>query len=279
MDPRRPLDNFPLLRSRRVEEVSSGLARVYDKRVLVPAPHPEGFNAIVNACELRDIGILYSTFGAAMGFAFPPIDYFCQLFPIRGRGETTSGQTSTGLIRGGGAVTSADRPHRTTISADYEHLVLRIGAKALTEKLVALTGAPINEPLRMDPQQNFQHPAAKMLQHYLPLLVKTLSDATPPFPDWWIAQTEQLLITLFLCGHRHNYSHVLERDTPGAALGQVKRVEDYIVANIECPITLEDLTRVADASVLSLFAAFKKYRGYSPLEFIAMRRSRRGKMQ
>jgi len=279
VDRQNPLDNFPLLRSKDVEEARDCLARIYGKRVLIPQHDVEGFNAIINACHLRDIGLLYGTFGAAASFEFPPVDYFCQLFPLRGTGETAIGQVSSNLIRGAGAVTSAEAPHQTKISADYAHLVLRIDAKALTAKLAALTGATINEPLRIDPRQEFKHPAAKMLQQYIPLLAETLSGATPPFPDWWIAQTEQLLMTLFLYGHHHNYSHLLEQDAPEAAFRQVKQAEEYIVANAQRDIRLEELAELTGVSILSLFAAFNKYRGYTPLEFIALARSRREKMQ
>ncbi len=185
----------------------------------------------------------------------------------------------SGLSKGTGAVTTADAPHQTKVSADYEHLVLRIDARALTKKFAALTVTTISQPLRMEPLQNFKHPAAKLLQQYVPVLVETLSGATPPFPDWWIAQTEQLLMTLFLCGHRHNYSHLLEQDVADAAPRQVRLAEDYIVANAERAISLEELAEVAGVSPLSLFASFKKYRGYSPLEFIALVRSKHGKLQ
>jgi AraC-binding-like domain len=279
VDSPNPLDNFPLLRSKDVEDVRDCVERVYGRRVLIPQHAVEGFNAIINECRLRDTGLLYGTFGTAASFEFPPVDYFCQLFPLRGTGETANGQVSSDLIRGTGAVTSADAPHRTKISADYAHLVLRIDATALTGKLAAMTGATISEPLRMDPRQDFKHPAAKMLHQYIPLLAETLSSATPPFPDWWIAQTEQLLMTLFLYGHRHNYSHLLEHDAPEAALRQVKLAEEYIVANAQRDITLEQLADVAGASGLDLFAAFKRCRSYTPLEFVAMVRSRRGKMQ
>lgn len=279
MDAPRPLDNFPLLRSGDVEEVRSSLARVYAKPVLVPERRVEGFNAIVNICQLQDIGLLYGTFGAALGFEFPAIDYFCQLFPIRGKGETVCGKALSGLTKRTGAVTTADTPHQTKISADYEHLVLQIDASALTEKLAALTGKAIGEPLRMEPLQNFKHPAAKMLQQYVPLLVETLSGAIPPFPDWWIAQTEQLLMTLFLHGHRHNYSHLLEQEVPDAAPRQVRLAEDYMVANAERAISLEEVAEVAGVSPLALFASFKKYRGYSPLEFMARLRSKHGTLQ
>ena len=279
MDPPHPLDNFPLLRSKDVEEVRDCLERVYGKRVLIPQRGVEGFNAIINACHLRNTGLLYGTFGAALSFEFPPIDFFCQLFPLRGTRETASGQVSSDLMRGTSAVTSADAPHQSKISADYAHLVLRIDATALTEKLAAMTGATIGEPLRMDPRQDFKHQAAKMLHQYIPLLAETLSGATPPFPDWWMAQTEQLLMTLFLCGHQHNYSHLLEQDALEAALRQVKLAEEYIVANAQRDIRLEELAEVTGVSTLSLFTAFKKYRGYTPIEFIALARSRREKMQ
>jgi hypothetical protein len=279
VDPPHPLDNFPLLRSKDVEEVRDCLERVYGKRVLIPQRGVEGFNAIINACHLRNTGLLYGTFGAALSFEFPPIDFFCQLFPLRGTGETASGQVSSDLMRGTSAVTSADAPHQSKISADYAHLVLRIDATALTEKLAAMTGATIGEPLRMDPRQDFKHQAAKMLHQYIPLLAETLSGATPPFPDWWMAQTEQLLMTLFLCGHQHNYSHLLEQDALEAALRQVKLAEEYIVANAQRDIRLEELAEVTGVSTLSLFTAFKKYRGYTPIEFIALARSRREKMQ
>ncbi len=272
--PSKPLDNFPLIRSRDVEEVRSCIARVYARPVLIPGRCVEGFNATINACQLHDVGLLYGSFGAALGFEFPPIGLFCQLFPVRGRGETACGKASSPLSAGASAVISSDAPHNTNISADYEHLVLRIRARALTEKLAAMTGAAINEPLRMEPEQNFKHPAAQMLQQYIPVLAETLSDAAPPFPPWWIAQTEQLLMTLFLCGHRHNYSHLLEEDPPDVALSQVRRAEEYIAANAQRAITLEELAGVTGLSGFSLFRTFRKCRGYSPFEFLSRVRSK-----
>ena len=210
---------------------------------------------------------------------FPATGFFCQLFPIRGKGDLMIGRTSATLTAGGVALIPADAGVSGKYSDDYEYLVLRINACKLTEKLAALTGAAINEPLRIEPQQNWRHPASQMLQQYIPLLVDTLSDGNPPFPEWWIAQTEQLLMTLFLCGHRHNYSHLLEQDAPDAAARQVRRAEEFIVANAERAVTLEELAEVTGVSGFSLFSAFKKHRGYSPMEFVAQIRPRQGKIR
>jgi len=83
-------------------------------------------------------------------------------------------------------------------------------------------------------------------------------------------------MTLFLSGHRHNYSHLLEREAADAAPWQVRRAEEYIVENAHRAISLEELAEVAGVSAFSLFAAFKKHRGYSPREFVARIRAKHG---
>ena len=273
----KPLDSFPFVRSRNVEEVSDALASVYARPVLVPTRGVERFNATINVCDLNNLGLAYGAFGGEVGFDFPASGFFSQVFPIRGKGEIVCGRASATLSPGSSAMVSSGSGHKANYSADYEHLVLRISAQALTENLAAMTGATINRPLRMDPLQNSRHPAARMLQQCVPLFIKMLSDAGPPSSDWVIPQAEQLLMTLFLCGHRHNYSHLVERKAPDIALRQVCCAEEYIEANAQQAITLEKLAEVAGVSAFSLFSGFKKYRGYSPLQFLAQVRSRRPK--
>jgi len=234
-----PLDNFPFVRSRDVEAVSDALASVYARPVLVPARGVEGFSATINVCNLNNVGLAYGAFGVEVRFDFPASGFFSQLFPIRGKGEIVCGRASATLSPGSSAIVSADWAHKANFSADYEHLILRISAHALSKKLTAMTGATINEPLRMDSVQNPRHPAARMLQQWLPLFTEMLSDAGPSPSDWAIAQAEQLLMTLFLCGLRHNYSHLVEREAPDAALRQVRRAEEYIEANAQQAVTLE----------------------------------------
>lgn len=275
MSASRPLDNFPVVRTPDIEEVRNALARVYVKPT-VHLSSPAGvFDAAVNECRLQNVGLAYGTFGAPLCLEFPAADCFLQILPIRGKGEIISRKKLLPLAVGTTATISPDAGFRARCDADYESLVLKIDKQALTEKLIAMTGATIGEPLRMEPQLDMARPSAKILYHYVPVLVQTLSAAVPPLPPWWIAQTEQLLMAMFLCGHRHNYSHLIEEEAPDAASGQVQRVEEYIEAHWQQPITLEDLAQVAGVSAFSLFRSFKKSRGYSPLEFAAQVRARR----
>lgn len=84
---------------------------------------------------------------------------------------------------------------------------------------------------------------------------------------------------MFLCAHRHNYSHLLEENTADAAPWQVRKAEEYIDANWQQPITLKDLAEVTGVSALSLFRTYKRARGYSPLEYAMRVRSRHGGMR
>jgi hypothetical protein len=271
-----PLDNFPLIRSRDIEEVCDAIGRIFARPAFAPLRGVDKVDATVNNCRLQHVSLAYGAYGADLELEYPETDLFVQFFPLRGKAEIRCGHTAAALIPGAGAVVSPGVSHTANFDADYAHVVLRIDARVLTEKLAAMTGATINAPLRVAPQHDVRQPAAHMLQRYLPLLIKTLGEANPPFPSWWIAQTEQLLMTLFLCGHRHNYSHLFEEAPAEAAPHQVRRTEEYIEANAQRAISLEELAAVTGVSAFSLFRSFKQSRGYSPLEF-ARQCSRRGR--
>lgn len=270
-----PLQNFPLIRSRNIEQVAEAIERIYAKPVLVPARGAGVLDTTINNCRLQSVAVTYRAFGTKIGQDLPPTEFVVLKLPVRGTGETTIGRNSIGISPGIGGLIPSEVETKSRYSADYAHLVLQIRSGAMTEKLAAMTGAAINQPLRMNPQQSFESPSARMLRRYLPLLIDTLDAAMPPFPDWWIAQTEQFLMTLVLCGHRHNYSHLLEQDTPDAGRRAVSQAEEYIEANAQRAITLEELAEATGVSTLTLFRSFKKYRGYSPTKFLLQIRARR----
>jgi len=275
MDSIRPLDNFPVIRTFDIEEARDGLARIYVKPTLALPVCEGGVRAVVNECRLRNVRLVYSRFGVPIDLEFPPAGYFVQMLPMRGTGELVSRQSTLPLVAGASATISPDTGFRVHYEADYEMLVLKIDKQALTDKLAAMTGAVVDEPLQVDPVFDGTRPAAMILQQYLPVLVDTLSAAVGPLPQWWETQTEQLLMTMFLHAHRHNYSHLMEDDAVEAAVWQIHRVEEYIDAHWDRPITLEDLAEIAGMSAFSLFRSFKKIRGYSPLEYAAQVRTKK----
>jgi AraC-binding-like domain len=276
----RPLDNFPLLRSANAKEVRDAFARIYAKPALVTTPRADSLNAVMNNCRLQGVELAFGAFGAEVGLDFPTSGLVAQIFPLQGRARVACGAaTSVDVAAGAGCLLSSHAPHRMDYSADYAHLVLRVDARVLTEKLQSMIGAPLDQPLRIDTQKIPNGPAARMLQHYLPLLIKTISQNDPPFPDGWIAQTEQLLLTLLLCGYRHNYSRILDQLASDVTPREVRLAEEYIEANIERAITLEELAEIAGTNTFSLFRAFRMFRGYSPFTFVSQARLKSGALR
>ncbi|MEJ2434836.1 MAG: AraC family transcriptional regulator [Pseudolabrys sp.] len=268
MNALKPLDNFPLTRSADPEEVRAALAKVYAEPTLELGRGARKLNGRINECRLQSIRLAYGAYGVDTCFNFPAVDCFMQIVPLRGRGEVTSRRQPVSLAAGGLTATiSPDAGYLGKYSHDYEGLLLKLDRRALKRKLSAMTGVVIDQPLKMDLQDNNGTQSAQTLHQYLRVLATMLNDARPPLPAWWVSQTEQLLMVMFLCGHRHNYSHLLEQEAADPAPWQVRKAEDYIEANWQEPVTLETLAEVTGVSGFSLFRAFRRIRGYSPFEF------------
>jgi len=162
-----------------------------------------------------------------------------------------------------------------TNQKESARLVLAMDPVALANKLSAITGKFCNGPLKFNPIKECSSPTATALRSHFLFLVDAVSTSTTPLPKLVLDEFEQTLIVTFLYANRHNYSHLLERTPPDSAPWQVRRAEEFIEANWQGAIRLEDLAEITGVSAFSLFRTFKFHRGYSPLAFVAQVRSKR----
>jgi hypothetical protein len=270
----KPLDRFPVIRTRSVEKMRAALAQVYTKPIFELQGRVRTLDVSFNNYQLQHSGLSYVKYGAPVRLEFPDTDFLSQLFPIKGKGEVLTGGTLVSMTQDSGVVNSPYTSFTAKLSADYEHLVLRMDSTALARKLAAMIGAPISRTLRIDPMPNFARPDAQILRQHLMFLVNKLSMAAAPLPALMLAEFEQSLMVMFLRANRHNYSHLFELQPSDSAPWQVRRAEEYIEANWDQPITLEDLAAVTGVSARSLFRTFKRSRGYSPMDFVNQTRRR-----
>jgi hypothetical protein len=275
----KPLDNFPLTRTDSIEVVQATLARAYSEPELIPQGGAKALNAAFNARPIDRVRLYYGRYGADVMLKFSETNTYLQLFPLAGKGELAIGGKTIPLAPGKTAIVSSNVSWQFRCSADYEHLTLHIGAEVLTRKLAAMTGATIGGPLVLDAAQDITDPKTRILPDYLRSLVDTLNKADPgaALPTWWASQTETLLMTMVLCCNRHNYTYLLDALAADGAPAEVRRAEDFIEANWQRPLALDEIAAAAEGNTLSLFRAFKKYRGCSPLQYLAQVRSRSGK--
>ena len=90
---------------------------------------------------------------------------------------------------------------------------------------------------------------------------------------------EDMLLAALL-GLPNRYSSELERDRPGEPLPRVVRLaEEYIEAHADEAISVAALVRVCGCSQSTLFQAFHKARGYSPMQFLTELRLQRARQR
>jgi AraC-like DNA-binding protein len=92
-----------------------------------------------------------------------------------------------------------------------------------------------------------------------------------------LAELEDALMISLLFNFPHSLCDLLEQEVPGAGSWQVKRVEEYIEAHLDAPFNIEQIATVTGISTRSIYRAFKRSRGYSPMAFARQRRLQRAR--
>jgi AraC-like DNA-binding protein len=148
--------------------------------------------------------------------------------------------------------------------SNYANLFLKVSPEAIKRKLAALIGNPLGRPLEFSGAYDKSALAAQF--RLLSFIIAEIDQSMEALPPLVLQEFEQALNVAHLCANRNNYSDRLNGN-PAAGPWQVQRAIEYIQANWERPLTIEALASETGTSVRSLFAAFQKSRGCSPMAF------------
>ena len=259
----KPLDSFPILRSRSIEEIREALVRSYSARRFDFPNRAERIELRANQWQSRNIALSHLS-GMAFQLEFPSADFFRQAF-IRGGAAIRIGRSEKQVASAASCVIPPEALVTSTFASGFEHFGLRIKSDALVSKLTALMGATPSRGLEFDRTSSGDVAAAGHLYRMMMFFAAEVDSSTPGIE---VAELEQALIVSFLSNNRHNYSAFLEDRARPIASWQVRRVEEYIEAHWDQPLTIEDLARATSASARSIFHQFKRSRGRTPMAFL-----------
>jgi AraC-like DNA-binding protein len=263
-----PLHRFPLIDTRSPDEFRETLvtnfgALGFDLRADVPE-----FEVTRSYLQLKSVDLVFGACSAAYQVRFPGVPLIKQHFALRKTGRTTFGGTQFDISPYEASVIPAGVEMTHEYQAGFEQFIFRAEASALQAKLSAVVGIPIARNIEFAKRSSFDNPALQRLRRMLEFMVSELDRDDGKVPAAALVEFEQMLLVAFLTANPHNYSDVLERDQPRPAPWQVRRVEDYILANWNRPITIEALAAAAGASTRSVFKAFRDSRNCSPMAFV-----------
>lgn len=267
------LGAFPLVKTSDLDELRSTLAILFQDSKFDIGSDRKPISSYINYCPLQHTAVMYGTYGAGIDASFGEMQFYVQGVTLRGTGELSINRKTTSANVGG--LLSPHSRQRLRFDPDFQHLALKIEKDALTRKLGAIIGISPSKPIIFEINPKFDHPAAKRLRRVIKFLTGELSSKPTDMPAIALAETEQALMTWFLIGNRHNYSHLLDERPRSIAPWQVRRVEEHIEACWDQPITIEELAALAETSARSIFHAFKQGRGYSPMIFLRQVRLQR----
>ncbi len=82
------------------------------------------------------------------------------------------------------------------------------------------------------------------------------------------AEARRLLLTMRLGPRPHDHADRPANGASPAAPFYVRRAEAFIAANIERPITMDDVVAAAGSSARSIYAGFRRFRDTTPMAYL-----------
>lgn len=270
-----PLERYNVLRTKNPDELQERLSPLYAVRDFDLPRSRVAFDATLNHCKLDDVGVSFARYGAPVRIQMSHVDFFTQGFGIQGSGVAISDGKRFEIGGGRGGVAGPGATALLDYRAGLEHIFLRITPEALNRKMAALLGNPNSRPLTLDGVYDDATLAAEL--RLLRFVISELDRGAEALPSACLAEFSQSLIVAYLYANRHNYSELLNRSSPLAAPWQDLRAVEYIEANWDKPLSIEELAKVTGVSARSLFATFQKTRGCSPMAYVRHIRLKRAR--
>jgi AraC-like DNA-binding protein len=259
---------FQVIDTRDPDEFAAGIAGLVGRAGVEPIGRTNRFRARVRHLALGEVGIFHGSYERGLTARFSDLNMFAgSPAPLRGVGAHEIGGKGVSVSRSRGAVLS---PGVVTLRYEplFEHLSMTVRPAALVGKLAALVGDLRAGPLQFNPAVIASAPQAKRLERLLQFVAAEFDPSAAPMPSIMEFELQQSMITSFLLANANNYSGLLLGEPEAAAPWQVRRAEQFIEANWDQPISIEELARVTNVSARSLFSSFKAGRGCSPMEFV-----------
>ncbi len=264
------LSRFPVLRSRDLDESRALVCRVYQEVKLETARGAGGFRLSMNMRPLRWLRLASTD---------SPVEFTTStLAPMKIHSFDFVTSGAYGYRSAGNrfladskqvAVASGERPF-DVVANTRSHLLSAIIDHGDMEDLVSTwIGRKPRRPIRFAHSHPYSEAKVASFASMVKFLARELNrpgglmDAPAA-----LASMEEAAIAAILFGLESNLREEWEVPAPDAGSGLVRRLEDYLAAHAADPIDMATVARETGYSARSIYRAFRRYRDYSPMEFL-----------
>ncbi len=266
-----PLAAHVLFRTNDLDEARERVASIF-------CPHrldrigPGRFDACHHHLQGERLSLNYIAYGAKTLIAPGELrDFYLFQMPLSGAASIQNGAD--------GYVTDITRaallnPHRATAmiwDAECRQILLRIDRVAFNAHLAGLLGGRLDRPLTFAGAMDLTGGRATALRGLVLHLVAEADAGRPALQPGSLLgrQIESTLMTGLLEAHRHTYTDALHHNR-GHDLAPriVRQAEDFLLAQIDQPLAIEDVAQAVGVSARALQLAFRRFRNTTPMAFL-----------
>jgi len=194
---------------------------------------------------LGSASLTMCAYGAPSLAEFPEAEFVRLQFAFSGAARTTIARQSVEVSASQSCVTPADRRCRIEFGAGYRQILLRVEQGAMERKITALLGAKPRGRLEFATGSGQDHRHLESLKSLIRFLAGELATSTIQLPHFLLREFEETLLVAFLKAVPNSFSDRLHRAPNEDTAAHVRRIEEYIDAHWELPLTVEDLAKVA----------------------------------
>ncbi len=268
-----PLEAHALFRSSDLDEAREKVAAVFCPHRLDALCARERFDARHHHLAGERITLNYIEYGARTLIAPGELGHFYLLqIPIEGGAAIENGTDRYLSTPQRAAVLNPHRPTRMVWEEGTRQVLVQVGRRAMQEHLAAELGAPpgslADRPLTFEGPLDLTAPAGAALRRLVLWLVAEADAGAPPIGSGLMArQVESTVLAGLLAAGRHDHAASIERRRAMPRPRALRRAEAFIEANLDRPVTIEEVARAAGLSPRGLQMAFRAHRGTTPLAF------------
>lgn len=254
-----------VVNTRCIDEMRAALFDVYDAHSF-EIENSGSFAGEAAYARLSSSILSFSAHQSPARIEFRDDDYLRLQVCTYGSGRTSFAGQSAALSPT--AIVASPAEARMEFGATMDQFALRMDRAALEQDLAALLGTRPKDRLTFDVSAASHTGPALRLRNNILHAVSTIDTADAALPGPIVADMDRSLRLSALYGMPNNYTAMLEAPVRHAAPWQVLRIEQWIDAHWRQNVNIEDLADISGISGRSIFATFKKARGYTPMAYL-----------
>ena len=197
-------------------------------------------------------------------------DHYIIEIPLSGLSKTTRGRECYVSQRGKAAIVSPGTHFRTQWDKHCTKLLMLIHRPAIEKQLSNVLQETIKTPIQFDLGLDLRRRNGAALWRAVQYVARELEFQAfeSGSKDHWSRHLEQMLIWSLIIHQNSNYSSKLNRECAGLQPAFLQKVESFVHDHCSEVITVEQLAGIAGVSLPTLFSAFRKYKGISPMRYV-----------